>query len=64
MLFVTTTTSTTAYYEITGKFWNMIKSGDLVQRLAQHRTNLDVAKLRGRDSRLSGGPMAFPEAFG
>ena len=27
MLFVATTTTTTAYYEITGKFWNMIKSG-------------------------------------
>ena len=27
MLFVATTTSTTAYYEITGKFWNMIKAG-------------------------------------
>ena len=26
MLFVATTTTTTAYYEITGKFWNMIKA--------------------------------------
>jgi carbon starvation protein len=25
MLFVATTTTTTAYYEITGKFWNMVK---------------------------------------
>jgi len=25
--FVATTTSTTGYYEITGKFWNMIKAG-------------------------------------
>jgi carbon starvation protein len=31
MLFVATTTSTTAYYEITGKFWNMIKSGYVVR---------------------------------
>ena len=27
MLFVATTTSTTGYYEITGKFWNMVKAG-------------------------------------
>jgi carbon starvation protein len=27
MLFVAATTSTTAYYEITGKFWNMIQKG-------------------------------------
>ena len=27
MLFVATTTTTTAYYEITGKFWNMVKAG-------------------------------------
>jgi len=27
LVFVATTTSTTGYYEITGKFWNMIKSG-------------------------------------
>jgi len=27
MLFVATTTTTTGYYEITGKFWNMIKAG-------------------------------------
>jgi carbon starvation protein len=27
MLFVATTTSTTAYYEMTGKFWNMIQKG-------------------------------------
>ena len=31
MLFVATTTTTTAYYEITGKFWNMIKAGDVVR---------------------------------
>jgi carbon starvation protein len=31
MLFVATTTTTTAYYEITGKFWNMVKSGALVR---------------------------------
>ncbi len=31
MLFVATTTTTTAYYEITGKFWNMIKSGQIVR---------------------------------
>jgi carbon starvation protein len=30
MLFVATTTTTTAYYEITGKFWNMIKAGKIV----------------------------------
>jgi carbon starvation protein len=26
-MFVATTTSTTGYYEITGKFWNMVKAG-------------------------------------
>jgi carbon starvation protein len=31
MLFVATTTSTTAYYEISGKFRNMIKAGQVVQ---------------------------------
>jgi carbon starvation protein len=31
MLFVATTTTTTAYYEITGKFWTMIKSGEIVR---------------------------------
>jgi carbon starvation protein len=31
MLFVATTTTTTAYYEITGKFTNMIKSGFVVR---------------------------------
>jgi carbon starvation protein len=30
MLFVATTTATTGYYEITGKFWNMIRSGYVV----------------------------------
>ena len=28
MLFVATTTTTTGYYEITGKFWNMMKAGE------------------------------------
>ncbi len=32
MLFVATTTTSTGYYEITGKFWNMIKSGQEVIR--------------------------------
>ena len=31
MLFVATTTTTTAYYEITGKFRNMISAGDVVR---------------------------------
>ncbi len=31
MLFVATTTSTTGYREITGKFWNMIQAGDVVR---------------------------------
>ncbi|HZW34049.1 MAG TPA: carbon starvation protein A [Isosphaeraceae bacterium] len=31
MAFVATTTSTTAYYEITGKFWNMIQAGAVVR---------------------------------
>src|SRR5262249_18458093 len=31
MLFVATTTSTTGYYEITGKFMNMIKGGEVVR---------------------------------
>ena len=31
MLFVATTTSTTGYYEITGKFSNMIKAGEVVR---------------------------------
>jgi carbon starvation protein len=31
MLFVATTTGTTAYLEITGKFWNMIKAGSAVR---------------------------------
>ena len=37
MLFVATTTSTTGYYEITGKFWNMIQAGRGGTRLAQYR---------------------------
>ncbi len=32
MLFVATTTSTTAYYEITGKFWNMTRQADTMLR--------------------------------
>jgi carbon starvation protein len=31
MLFVATTTSTTGYYEITGKFWNMINAGQVAR---------------------------------
>jgi carbon starvation protein len=31
MLFVATTTSTTGYLEITGKFWNMIKAGEVAR---------------------------------
>jgi carbon starvation protein len=31
MAFVATTTSTTAYYEITGRFWNMIRAGAVVR---------------------------------
>jgi carbon starvation protein len=31
MLFVATTTSTTGYYEITGKFWNMIQAGQVMR---------------------------------
>ena len=31
MLFVATTTTTTAYYEISGKFRNMIKAGEVVR---------------------------------
>jgi carbon starvation protein len=31
MLFVATTTSTTAYYEITGKFWRMVNGGQAVR---------------------------------
>jgi carbon starvation protein len=31
MLFVATTTSTTGYYEITGKFWNMIQAGQVAR---------------------------------
>src|SRR6185312_13077312 len=31
MLFVATTTATTGYYEITGKFYGMIRSGDVVK---------------------------------
>jgi carbon starvation protein len=31
MLFVATTTSTAAYLEITGKFWNMVKTGEAVR---------------------------------
>jgi carbon starvation protein len=31
LAFVATTTSTTGYYEITGKFWNMIQSGAVVR---------------------------------
>jgi carbon starvation protein len=31
MLFVATTTSTTAYYEITGKFWKMVQGGAAVR---------------------------------
>ena len=32
MLFVATTTSTTAYYEITGKFWNMTRQAETMIR--------------------------------
>jgi carbon starvation protein len=31
MLFVATTTTTTGYYEITGKFWNMINAGQVLR---------------------------------
>src|SRR4051812_37364550 len=31
MLFVATTTTTTGYYEITGKFWGMIKAGQVAK---------------------------------
>jgi carbon starvation protein len=31
LLFVATTTSTTGYYEITGKFWSMIKAGEVAR---------------------------------
>jgi carbon starvation protein len=31
MAFVATTTSTTAYYEVTGKFWNMVRAGAVVR---------------------------------
>jgi carbon starvation protein len=31
LLFVATTTSTAGYYEITGKFWDMIKAGEVVR---------------------------------
>jgi carbon starvation protein len=31
MLFVATTTTTTGYYEITGKFWAMVRSGEVVR---------------------------------
>jgi carbon starvation protein len=31
MLFVASTTSTTAYYEITGKFWKLVTGGDLTR---------------------------------
>jgi len=31
MAFVATTTSTTAYYEITGKFWKVIQAGYVAQ---------------------------------
>ena len=31
MLFVATTTATTGYYEITGKFWKMIQAGSVVR---------------------------------
>ena len=31
MLFVLTTTSTAGYYEITGKFWKMVKTGSVVR---------------------------------
>src|SRR5271157_1296549 len=31
LLFVATTTTTTAYYEITGKFWTMIQKGFVVR---------------------------------
>jgi carbon starvation protein len=31
MLFVATTTATTGYYEITGKFWTMVRTGSPVK---------------------------------
>jgi carbon starvation protein len=31
MIFVATTTTTTGYYEITGKFWKMIQTGSVVR---------------------------------
>ena len=49
MLFVATTTSTTGYYEITGKFSRMIAAGRGGPGLAQHRPDPDAPGLRGRD---------------
>ncbi len=51
MLFVATTTSTTGYYEITGKFWNMIKAGqgEVVRGWLNIGLTLDAPGLRGRD---------------
>ena len=57
MLFVATTTTTTGYYEITGKFWKMIKAGAGRPGLAQHRPDGDAARLRGGDPRLGGGAV-------
>ena len=65
MVFVATTTSTTGYYEITGKFWKMIQSGAVVRGLAQHRPDRDAPGLRGGDPRrgvrqVARGPAARP----
>ncbi len=53
MLFVATTTSTTAYYEITGKFWRLATGGSpFAARVAQHWLDDDGSGVRSRDRRV------------
>ena len=54
MLFVATTTTTTAYYEIYGRFWKkmVLEAGRAGARLAQYRADGDASGVRGGDRGL------------
>ncbi len=58
MLFVATTTSTTAYYEITGKFWRMAhQSGTMLRGWLNIGLTAMVSGLRAGDRRLGGAAL-------
>ena len=64
MLFVATTTTTTAYYEITGKFCEHDQGGRRRPRLAQHRADRHAAGVRGGDPGLGGHPLDLGQTVG